>query len=980
MYAMHSTSDETSRRTPLTRRELVIVAVGCALVAALFLGRAIAPGRALSPADLLFSFYPWRAEVPANWSGASNPLLSDSVLAFEPWLAYSAQRLRAGALPLWNPDNMLGAPLIGNMQSGVFYPINWVYFLLPGPGAFALMAWLKLWLCGLGTYLLARRVAGVGPGAAAVAALTFGLGSFMTVWLLYPLASTALWLPWLWLATARLLENPGPQRCALLAGIVALSILAGHPETALHLAIATGVFALYCAWRLVRQGEHGKLRLALRPLGWWGAAYVLGAAVAAVQVLPFIEYVLHSAVLIGRSNLGAASISVPAYYAWTLFSPDLFGNPAHRDWWGPILNYNEVNTYVGLVPLALAPLALLARRRGQRTLAALLVAIAFLSLGVVYDWPLLHGALQGALDFVPLVGIGANQRLLLLAQFALALLAALGLDAVISRLNDKNRTLPFALAATVLSLLLVGVGGPALFGTRFLPSLLESITASATWQAGIAHVVLLSILTFAILITALLLRNVRPKISYAALAMLPLLLGVDLWLARSDYNPSLPIGDYFPSTSASDYLKSQPGPFRVVGANFTFLQNSNLVYGLADLRGYDAIAPQTYHDLARQIDPAIPEAAGGGLHPFSTVESPLLNLLNVRFLLLPPGDPAGYVVGASQEKNGGLTVGKIAGENRPGQTFVAQHDYLAEVQVFGGTYNQREGLLQFHLSTAPGRPDLVTTKLEVSSLKDNSYWPISFPPIQHSRGQSFYFYFSAPDANEETGVSLWYRANNLYTEGNRTQNGRPVEGDLVFRTLSRHGPDDPDLASVLDGGDTETTILENRKALPRAWLVHEVEVRLSPDELLARLGDPDFNPSQTALVSQPLSEGIDDLAPSAATTDAVTVTRYLAEEVGIATRSLAPGLLILADQDFPGWNAQVDGQPTTTLRADHALRAVHVPTGEHTVQFRYLPTSFVAGATITGAALLLMLLLAIWGRITVWLRRRQEARTNLPGD
>jgi hypothetical protein len=955
---------------PLKRKEIGIATACCALVAALFLGHALLPGRVLSAADLLFNFYPWRAQVPTGWAGASNSLLSDTALQIQPWLAYSADRLRAGELPLWNPNNMLGAPFIGNMQSGIFYPLNWLYFLLPGPGTFVLIAWLKLTLAGLGTYLLARIGARVGPVGASVAALALGLGSLMIVWLLYPLAGTALWLPWLWLATAGLMQKPAPGRCAFLAGIVALILLAGHPETALHMALATGVFALFCSWRLIRDGDRAPLRFALQPLGWWVGAYVLGAAVAAVQILPFLEYVQHSAVLVGRSNLGAASISVPAYYAWTLFSPDLFGNPAHREWWGPALNYNEVNTYIGLVPIALTPLSFLARWRGQRALAALLLSIAFLSLGVVYDWPLLHDVLQRGLDLVPLAGIGANQRLLLLTQFSIALLAALGADALFSRLSEKTKTLPIALGAVALGLLVVGIIGPALLGTQFVPLLADTRAASAIWQSGLLRTATLYFFTFGILAVAFVLRAMRPRLSYIALAMLPILLGADLWLAHSDYNPSLAAGDYFPSTRATAYLKSQPGLFRVVGANWTLLPNTNLPYGVADVRGYDAISPRTYHDVARQIDPAIPEASGGGLHPFSTVESPLLDLLNVRYLLLSPGDPAGYVPGARQEKNGGVTVGKIAGDNRPGQTFVAQHDYLSQVQVFGGTYNQREGQLQFHLSPGPGMPDIFSTKLDVASLEDNSYWAVSFPPIQHSRGKSYYFYFSAPDATEESGVSLWYRANDLYPEGTRTQGGQPVEGDLVFRTLSRRGPNDPHLATVLEGGASETTILENRKALPRAWLAHDVEVLHSLEEVLARLSDPDFDPSRTALLSQALPEGIHPVTPSPTISDSVAVTRYLAEEVEIATNSSTAGLLILADQDFPGWRATVDNQETAIVTADYALRAVYVPSGAHTVRFRYMPDSFMAGAAITGVALLVLLLFATWTRLRSWLNRR----------
>src|SRR5690349_2484683 len=199
---------------PLSRRELAAAVVLCALTVTLFLSPALFTGRMFSPADLLFDHYPWHTQAPAGWTGPSNGLLTDSVFQFEPWLAFTVQSLHAGALPLWNPDAMLGAPFLGNMQSAIFYPGNWPYFLWPGALTLALRVWIKLFLAALGMYLLARQVLRVGPVAAALAAIAFTFGAFMTVWLLYSQTSVVALLPWLWWASARLLARPGPRSVA----------------------------------------------------------------------------------------------------------------------------------------------------------------------------------------------------------------------------------------------------------------------------------------------------------------------------------------------------------------------------------------------------------------------------------------------------------------------------------------------------------------------------------------------------------------------------------------------------------------------------------------------------------------------------------------------------------------------------------------------------------------------------------------------
>ena len=401
---------------PLTRREWAGAILGMGLLAAVFLGGALT-GRVLSPAAWLYSQAPWSGTAPPADLGPGNGLLSDSVLQFEPWLAYAAQRLHAGALPLWQPANMLGAPFIGNMQSAVFDPLNWPYLLWPDPVMPALRAWLKLLVAALGTYGLARAVLRVGPVPAALAAISFAFSTFLTVWLLYPLTGAVVWLPWLWWATARLIAQPGPRSLAVLAVFAALPLLAGQPEMALHLALATGAWALFCAIRC-GGGRQGLTGLAL-----WAGGYALGTLLAAIQVLPFLEYLSQSAAWQARAGT-QPDLWLPPYLAWTLVSPLLFGTPIHSDWWDMWTNYNEAANYAGLLPLLLLPFAL--RERAQRALALFLIGGALLAAGVAYHLPILFDAWTS----LPLLRTAANQRLIVFVQFALALLGALGLDAV----------------------------------------------------------------------------------------------------------------------------------------------------------------------------------------------------------------------------------------------------------------------------------------------------------------------------------------------------------------------------------------------------------------------------------------------------------------------------------------------------------------------------------------------------------------------
>ena len=78
----------------------------------------------------------------------------------------------------------------------------------------------------------------------------------------------------------------------------------------------------------------------------------------------------------------------------------------------------------------------------------------------------------------------------------------------------------------------------------------------------------------------------------------------------------------------------------------------------------------------------------------------------------------------------------------------------------------------------------------------------------------------------------------------------------------------------------------------------------------------------------------------------------------------------VTDQDYPGWEATVDGIPTPILRANYAFRAVRVPAGISVVEFRYRPRSVWLGAAITLGSLAAV---ATYSAVALGRRRRGAA-------
>ena len=160
--------------------------------------------------------------------------------------------------------------------------------------------------------------------------------------------------------------------------------------------------------------------------------------------------------------------------------------------------------------------------------------------------------------------------------------------------------------------------------------------------------------------------------------------------------------------------------------------------------------------------------------------------------------------------------------------------------------------------------------------------------------------------------------------------------------------------------DAQVRVIERLGSLPRAWIVHAAR-QVSPVEALPLLAAGAVDPRQVALLEgapPPLAQPADPAA------DEATITAYEPDRIRLQTRTDAPGLLVLSEVAYPAWRASVDGKPVPLLVADHLLRAVPVPGGEHTVELRYESRSLVAGLAISVAAYVALVALgsAVWWR------------------
>ncbi len=206
-----------------------------------------------------------------------------------------------GHIPWWNPYEGVGSPLAGEMQSGAFFPLT--FLLLLHQGVLLLRVSLEL-ITGWSTYFLVRRL-GVGRTFATAAGVAFGLCGTLA-WLAHaPIRPVAL-LPLCLIGVERAIEAAREHRRGgwrLLAVALALSVLAGFPETSFIDAVFV---ALWAVLRLVGAGRAVWLRALARMVG----GVVVGVALAAPLLVAFADYLPYG--YVGAHTGGVATASLPS--------------------------------------------------------------------------------------------------------------------------------------------------------------------------------------------------------------------------------------------------------------------------------------------------------------------------------------------------------------------------------------------------------------------------------------------------------------------------------------------------------------------------------------------------------------------------------------------------------------------------------------------------------------------------------------------
>jgi hypothetical protein len=542
----------------------------------------------------------------------------DQYIAGYGFRLFGAEMFRAtGSIPEWNPYLFGGMPYIAAMHGDIFYPTAWLRWVLPVDTAMNLGFALHIVLAGITMYALARAL-----GTSWTGALVAGLGYELTgivASLVRPGHDGKLFVsalaPLALLALLRGIRDRRLEGFALLALTVGLCMVSPQYQMAYYVLVAAALWTLYLVFL---DPERPRNRRWPIPLALAMGAVVLGLAIAAIQILPFLAYIPYSPRAAGGPSGGweyATGFSMPPIEIMTTVLPQF--NGVLENYWGT--NFFKSHTeYLGPVVVILAILGIGDRSRRRLVQALAVIAVLFLLIAFGGHTPFY----RLWYELMPMMKkVRAPGMAFFLVALPTALCAGFGVDRLLRReVSLRALAVPLGVLSGVALLGVIGVLQSIASGLASEQQMEKVVANAGALQLGALRLLLFVGLCGAAL---WLVRGGR-LVGWRAAAVLAVITVADLWsIDRLFFQFQPPAAELYRDDAITSRLRAEPKPFRVLDVGV--YQGSYLMaHDIQSMLGYHGFEVRFYDELL------------GGKGEWRFAGSPNLHdLLAVRYILLP---------------------------------------------------------------------------------------------------------------------------------------------------------------------------------------------------------------------------------------------------------------------------------------------------------------------------------------------------------
>jgi hypothetical protein len=507
-----------------------------------------------------------------------------------------------GALPLWRPYLLSGAPLIGHPVAPVLYPPYWLIFIFPLALGLNLFIVLHLWWSAVGVYIWLYDHVAVRGVSAIFGALVFSLSPR---WIAYvggghwSMIAAISWWSWSWLGYSGYRRSRQWRWAILLASSLAAQALTDGRILAINI--------LWLSFWTIGsvKGQHNKLNWLKETVIQWGAVILIAFGLAAAQLFPFFQLIKFST----RNTLTLNEVTYGSLHPLSLLG--LF--------FPSILPFPEWVIYPGVVALLFVLFGLRARRGSGIELKWVIVAVLGFALSLGEYTPL-YGWLFKWIPGFSLFRVPA--RWWIIPLFGLTYFATRGFDMWQSRTSQRDSIRSF------LAIWLLFLSIAVIKGLGFIDFPFEVLFAAGALTVFMALILI-------------------GKPGWSAYAVIGLFV-VDVWWTSSSL--LIPQNEQIltESDKVMQFLRAPArrgersfAPYTGIGAN------ALVNYGLRAADGYDSFQIGAYSELVRR-------AIGCAFQGYAVTVPPmqsnpraemecsnfrpnlrLLKLLNIRFVILP---------------------------------------------------------------------------------------------------------------------------------------------------------------------------------------------------------------------------------------------------------------------------------------------------------------------------------------------------------
>ncbi len=591
-------------------------------VVTLFFYPTIIKGLLPIPTDALVGlYYPYRDFLVGQFPNGypfKNFLITDPVRQIIPWKMLVIDMFQAGNVPLWNPYETTGKPLLANFQASPWYFLNLLLFIQPFYFSWTLFIMLQPLLAGIFFSLYIRNLS-LDKKAAMFGATAWIFSGFFVAWLEWGnVLHTALWLPLVLLSIDKIFAIDKRKEKVMWLSLfvisLASSLFAGYLQTFFYIVLLSLGYVL---WHFSKTSGYIKNALLI------SGGFLLTAIITVIQWVPTLQFISLSARSIDQTSTTAEGWFIPLPHLVQFIIPDFFGNPTTLNYWGT-WNYAEMVGYVGIIPLFFALLTIFFKRTRKTVFFTVLL---ILSLIFATDNPIAR--IPFTLH-IPFISSAQPTRLLFISTFALAVLAASGFDYMVKEKALKKK--PLLLTFGLLSALFIGVWIVNLYN---LPFFLPTENVATAKRNSILPTLIFFACVGIVIFYTLVKHKVVKQVLIGALLVITVF---DLLRFAWKFETNTSKDFFFPTTKTIEFLKKDTSIHRIAVADSRILApNIATFYKIQSIEGYDPLYLLDYAKLIAASERGKPDINPPfGFNRIITphhIDSSIIDLLNVKYIL-----------------------------------------------------------------------------------------------------------------------------------------------------------------------------------------------------------------------------------------------------------------------------------------------------------------------------------------------------------